>query len=63
MTTNILQSSMVANSGKSPSESDRQSSDTGHHGTNSTYGMDDSMGMSRTSEITEDSDSSKPKEQ
>lgn len=54
MTTNILQSSM-----KSPSESDKQSS-TDIHGTNSTYGVDESsMGISRTSEMTEDSDSSK----
>ena len=44
---------------KSPSESDKQSS-TDVHSTMSNYGVDDSsMGISRTSEMTEDSDSSK----
>ena len=57
--TNILQSSM-----KSPSESIEQSSDTGQRETNSTYDADytSSMGVSRTSEFTEDSESSKYKD-
>jgi hypothetical protein len=59
-TTNILQSSM-----KSPSESIEQSSDTGQRETNSTYDADytSSMGISRTSEFTEDSESSKYKDE